>query len=123
MPTFGKRSREQLATAHPLLQMLFHEVIKERDCAVLEGHRSLERQAELFARGLTKKKSGGKHNTKPAQAVDVVPWPIDWDDTDRFDEFAAFVMAKAKEMGIRIRWGGNWKTLVDRPHYEITDGS
>mgnify|MGYP000911445906 CR=1 FL=1 len=29
------------------------------------------------------------------------------------------VVAVAKEMGMEIVWGGDWKTLYDTPHYEL----
>jgi peptidoglycan LD-endopeptidase CwlK len=132
MPTFGDRSERELRTAHPDLQRLFREVIKYRDCTVLEGHRSLERQAQLFAQGLTQKKTAGKHNEKPSLAVDVMPWfskapHIRWNDTRATYAFGGFVLGIAQSMGIRIRWGANWDgdadfddhTLVDAPHYEI----
>ena len=31
--------------------------------------------------------------TNPSRAVDVVPYPIDWDDRERFHLFAGFVIA------------------------------
>lgn len=51
MPSFSKRSRDNLETADVRLQKLFNEVIKEFDCTVISGHRSPEEQFELFKKG------------------------------------------------------------------------
>ncbi len=69
----------------------------------------------------------GKHNRKPSEAIDAAPYPIDWDDLNRFYYFAGYVKGIANEMGIKIRWGGDWdgdtilddQTFMDLPHFEI----
>lgn len=126
MPRFGQRSNERLNTCHPDLQRLFRAVVAVIDCSVLEGHRSLERQAELLASGKSKVRRS-KHNASPSLAVDVAPYPIDWQDTQRFVDFGRFVEAKAREMGISLRWGGDWdgdgdrsdQTFDDLVHFEL----
>ena len=63
MPKFSNRSAERLATCHADLQRLFNEVIKKYDCTILEGHRSNERQEELYRQGKSKLRAGfSKHN-------------------------------------------------------------
>ena len=106
MAKFGKTSKQRLSTCHEDLQTVFNEVIKHVDCSILEGHRSGERQDKLFAEGKTKVKyPNGRHNANPSNAVDVAPYPIDWDDRERFHLFAGFVIGIAKSMGITLRWG------------------
>ena len=113
MPRFGKRSKERLSTCDDKLQKIFNEVIKYVDCSVLEGHRSAERQNKLFDEGKTKVKfPNGRHNSSPSRAVDVVPYPVDWDDRERFHLFAGFVIGIAQSMGIKLRWGGDWLSLI-----------
>lgn len=128
MYKFGKRSREALATCHPDLQKVLNEVIKYVDCSVLEGHRSAERQDKLFKEGKTKVKyPNGRHNASPSGAVDVTPYPIDWDDRERQTLFAGFVLGIARQMGVKLRWGGDWdmdfqvidNRFDDFPHFEI----
>ena len=130
MAKFGRKSRERLATAHPDLQKVFNEVIKHVDCSVLEGHRDERTQERLFEEGKTKVHYPmGRHNTKPSRAVDVVPYPIDWNDRERFTLFAGFVLGLARGMGINLRWGGDWdqdfevadNRFDDFPHFEIRD--
>ena len=128
MYKFGSRSRKQMENIHPDLKKVLNEVIKYVDCSVLEGQRSAERQNKLFEEGRTKVKyPNGRHNANPSRAVDVVPYPIDWDDRERFHLFAGFVLGIAKSMGINLRWGGDWNQnfevddnqFVDFPHFEI----
>ena len=105
MPKFGRKSRERLATCHEDLQDLFNEVIKHVDCSVIEGQRSKERQNKLYEEGKTKVQyPNGRHNAIPSRACDVVPYPIDWNDRERFHLFAGFVLGIAQSMEINIRW-------------------
>tara|TARA_Y100000296_G_scaffold57215_1_gene65625 strand:- start:207 stop:641 length:435 start_codon:yes stop_codon:yes gene_type:complete len=142
MPKFGTRSKEQLETCHPDLITLFTAVIEEVDCSVICGHRNEVDQEKAFDSGNSKVHyPDGKHNSDPSTAVDVYPYPIDFDDLPRFYWFGGWVLAKAEilrnvgEITNKIRWGGNWKgldngkidfsynrrkdVLDDLPHYEI----
>lgn len=121
MPSFGTTSRKNLGQAHPDLQRLFKEVIKEFDCKVLDGQRGRAAQEEAFRKGNSRAHFGqSAHNWSPAIAVDVVPYPIDWNDLARFKKLGALVKKKAAALGIPISWGGDWKSLKDFPHYELT---
>ena len=128
MPHFGKKSKERLATCHEDLQKVFNEVIKVVDCSVLEGHRDERRQEQLFSEGKTKVHYPmGRHNSKPSRAVDVVPYPVDWEDRERFHLFSGCVLGVASGMGITLRWGGDWNMnfevddnkFDDFPHFEL----
>ena len=130
MPRFGKKSKERLATCDEKLGRVFNEVIKTVDCSVLEGHRGEDSQNAFYEEGKTKVKyPKGRHNASPSLAADVVPYPIDWDDRERFHLFAGFVLGTAKQMGIKLRWGGDWNInwFVDDnkfdgfPHFELTE--
>ena len=128
MPKFGKKSMSKLETCHEDLQQVFYQVIKHFDCSVLEGHRGEELQNKYFNEGKSKVKfPKGKHNANPSNAVDVVPWPIDWDDTDRMYYFAGFVKGIAAMLDNPQRWGGDWNDntevkdtgFKDLPHFEL----
>jgi len=85
MPSFSTRSKSNLSQAQPDLQRLFNAVIKHYDCTVICGHRSQEEQDKAVAEGKSKVRYPySKHNSFPARAVDVVPYPIDWDDREGF---------------------------------------
>ena len=144
MPNFGTKSRERLDTCHPDLQTLFNAVITVVDCSVTCGYRNKEDQEKAFNSGNSKVHyPHGKHNSNPSTAVDVYPYPIDFNDLSRFYYLAGWVLAKAEilrnvgEITHKIRWGGNWKglnngkidfsynmrsdVLNDMPHYEIIE--
>ena len=131
MPYFGTKSKKALATCHPKLQEVFNEVIKKVDCSVLEGHRNKAKQNKAYEEGRSKLKyPNGNHNAVPSMAVDVVPYPIDWNDRERFHLFAGFVIGVARGMGIKLRWGGDWNmnwfvsdnNFDDLPHFELRIG-
>ena len=130
MPKFGKRSKERLATCDERLQKIFNEVIKYIDCSVLEGHRGEARQNKLCDEGKSKVRfPNGRHNANPSRAVDVTPYPVDWEDRERQTLFAGFVIGIATSMGINIRWGGDWNKdykvqdnkFDDYPHFELKE--
>lgn len=130
MPAFGKASQEKLATCDQRLQKVFNEVIKHFDCTVIEGHRGEAAQNKAFAEGKSKLKyPEGKHNKTPSLAADVLPYPIDWNDTNRMRYFAGFVVGIAATMGVKLRWGGDWNqntelkdnSFNDLPHFELVD--
>lgn len=109
MPTFGRRSKAQLDTCHGDLQRVLYEVIKVFDFTVLTGHRTKAVQEEAYATGRsTKQWPKSKHNTKPSIAVDIAPWPINWNDRERFTYLAGHIRMAGAAMGIEIRWGGDW---------------
>tara|TARA_R110001583_G_scaffold23992_1_gene87958 strand:- start:2257 stop:2658 length:402 start_codon:yes stop_codon:yes gene_type:complete len=105
MPKFGKRSRERLKGVDSRLVNVLNEVVKYFDITIIEGLRSQERQNELVAQGKSKTKFG-KH--VQGKAVDIAPYPIDWDSRDDFHYLGGFVLGVASKMGIDIRWGGDW---------------
>lgn len=120
MPKFGARSKKNLAGAHPLLQQLFNDVIQHIDCSVLDSQRGRVDQEKAFKLGHSKAHFGqSAHNWAPAVALDVVPSPLDWDDTAAFKALGKVVTARAKALNIPISWGGSWKTFKDYPHYEL----
>ena len=114
MPRFGKRSKSRLATCDIKLQKLFEEVVKHFDCTVIQGHRGEEEQNQAYDAGRSKLRyPDGKHNASPSRAVDVAPYPVDWEDRDRFHYFSGFVMGMATRLEkkvptLKLRWGGDW---------------
>lgn len=149
MPSFSAASLARLGTCHPDLVRLFLEVVKVRDCTVLEGVRTVEQQIENVAKGVSRTMAS-KHlldySAEPAlgvDAADVAPYPLRWPkkpadqspaeltrwmkDTARFYYFSGYVMATAERLGIPLRYGGDWnsnnelddQTFDDLPHYEL----
>lgn len=138
MPTFSTASQQKLFTCHPELQLLFREVIKYFDCTVIEGFRNEADQNKAFAAGNSKLKwPHGKHNQSPSMAVDVAPYPIDWNNTKRMYWFGGFVLGVAQmlknqgKMVYEVRYGGDWdgdkdindQTFNDTVHFELVPKS
>lgn len=74
-----------------------------------------------FASAHAKQADGYSH------AVDLAPWPIDWNNLARFDRMAELVLAAAKQEGVDLRWGADWnqngkpreRGETDSPHFEL----
>ena len=126
MYKFGKRSRERLKGVDAKLVNVLNELIKIMDVTVIEGLRSAERQEELLKKGATKVKYS-KH--MEGKAVDIAPYPIDWDDRDRFHYMGGMIRGIAKQLNVNVRWGGDWDSdgeikdnnFDDLVHIEIKD--
>lgn len=117
MPYFGKTSRERMEGVDEDMIRLFEEVVKKVDCTILKdgGLRTKERQAELVAQGVSYTMNS-RHLT--GLALDVMPYPVDWQDKERLMMFATIVFATAQELGIKVRWGGHFKKKNGRPFFD-----
>ena len=125
---FSKTSAERLATCDPRLQEVMTAALELMDITIIEGHRTVEAQRAHVAAGRSKTMTS-KHLTSPSLAVDVAPYPVDWNDRERFHYLAGMVRGLAAANGITIRWGGDWdldgevldNAFDDLPHFEIRD--
>ena len=105
MPKFGKRSKERLRGVDTKLVNVLNELIKIMDVTIIEGLRSEQRQEKLLEQGSTKTKFS-KHIE--GKAVDLAPYPIDWNDRDRFHYMGGMIRGIAKQLNVPVRWGGDW---------------
>ena len=114
----GTRSLQSLSGVHPDLVAVVKKAIQitEQDFTVIEGIRNINRQRELVKAGKSTTMNS-RHIT--GHAVDMVPWPVDWEDIERFEIMAEAMKLAAKELGIPIVWGGDWKSFYDAPHFEL----
>ena len=126
MPGFSKTSEAHLQTCHPDIVAVCRELIKQYDFAVLCGHRSKAEQNQAFERGSSRLVyPQSAHNQLPSHAVDIAPYPIDWNNLARFREMwlrfdaLARLMRGRGEIESEFEWGGEWNTLKDYPHIEI----
>lgn len=126
MPKFSKTSEERLKTCHPDIVAVCRELIKQYDFSVLCGRRNKEEQELAFMNGNSKLQyPNSKHNAIPSVAIDIAPYPINWDDLSRFQEMwirfdtLAKYFKECGKITSDFEWGGNWKTLKDYPHIEI----
>lgn len=134
----GPASRKKLEGLHPDLVAVVTRAIEvtTQDFTVLCGVRTLAEQKELYAQGRTKPGQIVTWTLKsrhlPAadglgRAVDLCPYPIDWNTLSKFDAIAAAVMQASKELGVPVRWGADWdqdgiareRGETDSPHFEL----
>lgn len=136
MPRLSQKSLSKLKTCHKDLQIVILEAIKEFDFIVVYGTRTVEEQFELYKQGrklvdgvwvkvgstvtnIDGKSKLSMHNHLPSLAVDLVPYPVDWNNLQRFKDMAEVIKATAKRLGIKITWGGDWIKFKDYPHFEL----
>lgn len=131
---FSQPSLNKLHTCDARLQEVALVALKitPMDFMVLEGYRSIEKQQEMFAKGRSKIDGTtrlGNHNHTPSRAMDLAPYPIDWDDRERFYFLGGLILAVGAMTGVRLRWGGDWdsdgtfkdQSFDDLPHFELTE--
>jgi peptidoglycan L-alanyl-D-glutamate endopeptidase CwlK len=138
MYKYGARSRKRLKTVHEDLQLIFNEAIKYEDIAILCGVRSKEEQDKAFADGKSQKEwPDSKHNVEKegdkSMAIDAAPYPVDWDELNRFYMFVGRIKQIADELYAagkikhKIRCGADWdmdgwtndQKFHDLPHVEL----
>ena len=114
----GTRSLQSLSGVHPDMVAVVKRAIEitEVDFTVIEGIRNINRQRELFKAGKSTTMNS-RHIT--GHAVDMVPWPVDWEDLERFEVMSEAMKTAAEELEVPIVWGGDWKSFYDAPHFEL----
>lgn len=137
--SLGKKSQTMLEGVHPLMVAVVTRAIQltAQDFLVLEGVRTKARQAKLYAQGRTE--PGDKvtwtlvsnHFVNEAtgfgHAVDLCPYPVDWNTASKFDAIGKAMFQAAEELGVKIRWGADWdqdgnpreRGETDSPHFEL----
>lgn len=130
------RSQQRLAGVHPDLVRVVHKAaeISTQDFMVLEGVRTLAKQREYFNAGKSKTMNS-RHLPKPAKgvrgdvshAIDLAPLidldgdgdlDVSWNHRD-FKPIAAAMKQASAALGVPLTWGGDWRTFVDAPHFEL----
>lgn len=85
---------------------------------ITEGLRTKERQAQLVKAGASQTMNS-KHLT--GRAVDVaatIDGDVRWD-WPLYHKLSVLIKQVAKDKGVSIVWGGDWRKLKDGPHYEL----
>ena len=114
----GDRSTKNLVGVHADLVKVVKRALELSpvDFTVIEGLRTKERQAELMKQGFTRTLNS-RHII--GEAVDIVPLPVDWKNPKPFGLVAEAMKKAADELGVKITWGGDFKTFKDLPHYQL----
>ena len=116
---FGDRSISRMDGLHPDLKKVMNQAIlaTDLDFTVLEGLRTLERQKQMVETGASTTLNS-RH--LDGHAVDIAPFvggEVRWD-WPLYYRLAVIVKAAAKEVGVPIEWGGDWK-FKDGPHWQL----
>lgn len=123
--SWGKKSKDLLATCDKRLQLLANQLLENSDfdLTITCGHRTMEEQEKAFNEGKSKAHFGqSKHNSFPSKAIDICPYPINWDKKDiRWWKMIASAYEVARKNGITIRSGAFFTGLEDYPHIELMD--
>lgn len=130
----SKRSLGNLEGVHPDLVKVAKRAIEitNQDFVIIAGVRTAAEQNALYQQGRTKSgnivtyrdgyKKKSNHQPKSdgyGHAIDVVPYPVDWNDSTKFHRIADAMKSAANELGVKIEWGGDWKGSWDTPHFEL----
>ena len=130
---FSKLSKQRLTGVNPKLVQVVQRALEltTQDFSVLEGVRTAQRQRELYQQGRTTPGNIVTWTLKSKHidgvAVDLIPYPLDWNDTKAFNAIAEAMFKASKELKIPIRWGADWdqdgkpreRGETDSPHFEL----
>lgn len=118
-------SQMKLAGVHPYLVRVVRRAAEITTCdfIVTEGKRTVARQKQLVAAGasrtLRSRHLPGKAGF--ACAVDLaalVGGKVRWD-WPLYAKLAAAMKQAAKDLGVPIEWGGDWKSFKDGLHFQL----
>lgn len=121
----GNTSKTKLAGAHPDLRKVIERAaeLSAVDFTVLEVTRTLARQKELVAKGASKTMKS-RHLPGAdgfSRAVDIAPLiggKVSWD-WPLYNKLAPIIKQAARDVGVPIEWGGDWRTFKDGPHWQL----
>ena len=125
-------SEQRLRECDPKLQLIVRRVAVKIPLLVICGFRGKEDQDKAFSDGKSKLKwPQSKHNRMPSDAIDIATIPLDFSDEKSFAYLAGYMMATAHDLGIKLRWGGDWNSngktkderFADLVHYELLSDS
>jgi len=121
-----ERSERCIASLHPQVQPLARELVKIAaehgvEIRVISGNRSYEDQNVLFAQGRTTagkivtRAQGGWSNHNFGLAFDIGVW----ENGHYQEESKSYRIVGNLGKAIGLEWGGDWKSIVDEPHFEV----
>lgn len=115
----------RLQGVHPDLVRVVERAIQLStvDFTVLEGVRTVERQRTLVESGASQTMNS-RHIPGAdgfSKAVDLGAWvddQVDWS-WPLYNKIADAMLEAARQLNVKIVWGGSWKTFRDGPHFEL----
>jgi peptidoglycan LD-endopeptidase CwlK len=129
--TADSRSEKNIATLHPRVRPFARALIEKAAghdiiIKVTSGTRTFAEQDQLFAqRPVVTKARGGFSNHNFGIAIDVTIFKGSTDaeqaKTPVF-ESPLYKVIGALGTDLGLEWGGNWKSIVDEPHFQLRPG-
>lgn len=128
MPHLSNKSKTILNTCDVRLQEICAVAIELMDFTIITGYRDKSAQDKVVREGNSKLAyPHSKHNIFPSLAVDIAPYPINWNERERFILLAGIILGVAHSKKIKLRWGGDWNRnfnlqdnkFSDLGHFEI----
>lgn len=122
---FSTTSQKRLEGVHPVLIQTAERVLSygviDLTIPPFGGLRTLNDQRGLVKKGVSKTLNSMHlpQNDGYGHAIDVIPYPVNWNDIERFKLVGHLMMHAAREIGFVLEWGGNWKTFKDYPHFQL----
>jgi peptidoglycan L-alanyl-D-glutamate endopeptidase CwlK len=116
----GPNSDLLLRGVHPDLAKVIRRAaeISKVEFKVLEGRRSIARQRELVKKGASKTMKSRHIHGFAVDIAPVVGGVIRWD-WPLYYPLAETVKQAAKDVGVAVEWGGDWKSFKDGPHWQL----
>lgn len=90
------------------------------DFGITEGVRTLERQKQLVKAGASRTLKSKHLEGKAIDVVAYVGGKVAWD-WPLYEKIAKAFKQAAAELDVNIKWGGDWTTFKDGPHFELVD--
>ena len=90
------------------------------DFGITEGVRTLERQKQLVKAGASRTLKSKHLEGKAIDVVAYVDGKVAWD-WPLYEKIAKAFKQAAAELDVNIKWGGDWTTFKDGPHFELVD--
>ena len=120
------RSEKVIATLLPEVQPMARALVQKSAAngikiKIISGLRTYEEQDKLYAQGRTApgniitKAKGGYSNHNFGIAFDVGVF----EGAKYLPESPKYKAVGVLGMELGLEWGGNWKTLVDQPHFQL----
>jgi peptidoglycan L-alanyl-D-glutamate endopeptidase CwlK len=129
--TADSRSEGNIATLHPRVRPFARALIEKAGghgiiIKVTSGTRSFAEQDKLFAqRPIVTKARGGFSNHNFGIAIDITIFTGSTDPENAKTpvfESPLYKVIGALGTDLGLEWGGNWKTIVDEPHFQLRPG-
>jgi hypothetical protein len=114
------RDRLRLAGVHPDLVRVVERAAKDgTKFRVIEGLRTMDRQAELVRAGKSQTMRS-RHLT--GHAVDLAALDeagrVTWA-RPAYEALASQMKTAAAAEGVPVEWGGDWRSFFDGPHFQL----